>query len=85
METDLIEPEELAKRWKITTTTLAQWRWSGRGPRYVRLGHNSFYRPKDIEAYEEEKARRSTTKGIDEDRFAVILENRVKNRRRRKK
>ena len=80
METDLIEPEELAKRWKITTTTLAQWRWSGRGPRYVRLGHNSFYRPKDIEAYEEQKAKSSTTQKDEEDMNRILMESR--NRRR---
>ena len=61
IKSNLIEEEDLAKRWQVTPLTLAQWRWSGRGPRYVKMGRKTFYRPKDIEDFEELKSRQSTT------------------------
>ncbi|OJW46989.1 MAG: hypothetical protein BGO67_09845 [Alphaproteobacteria bacterium 41-28] len=85
LETTLIEPEDLAQRWKITTITLAQWRWNGKGPRSIKIGRNTFYRPKDIEAFEEQKAKHSTTNTSDEDFFEVIMENENKNRGRNKR
>lgn len=81
MQTSLIEPDELAKRWKITPLTLAQWRWSGKGPRFIRMGRHTFYRPQDIEAYEEKKAKQSMTDTYEGDHLEVILESKFKNRR----
>lgn len=57
----LIEPDELAERWKMKPMTLAHWRWTGRGPRFLKMGRNTFYRLKDIQAFEEKKVRSSTT------------------------
>lgn len=91
MPAPLFEPEDLAKRWKVTILTLAQWRWTGIGPRFFKAGRNTFYRAQDIEAYEEEKAQRSTTHRYDENPPLIIsslnttLENRLKNRRKRKR
>lgn len=92
MQEPLIEPEDLAKRWKVTPLTLAQWRWTGRGPRFVKMGRNTFYREKDIDAYEEEKAQRSTSanpslslRNYETRHFEEILENKLKYRRKRKR
>lgn len=70
----LIEPDELAKRWKMKPVTLAQWRWTGRGPRFLKMGRNTFYRLKDIEAFEEKKAHNSTTQ-IKKEESEEILRN----------
>jgi predicted DNA-binding transcriptional regulator AlpA len=37
---DLLMPEDVAKRLKISPETLAQWRSQGRGLPYVKLGRN---------------------------------------------
>lgn len=73
---DLVEPEQLACRWKMKPITLAQWRWRGKGPRYIRMGRHTFYRLKDIEAYEEQKAKSSTTQKDEEDMNRILLESR---------
>lgn len=72
MPSPLISEEELAARWKITPITLSQWRWSGRSPRYVKIGRHIFYRPKDVELFEEQKAKKSTTQTFNED---LIMRN----------
>lgn len=52
--------EELAARWGVTVATLDQWRWNGRGPRFFKPGRIIYYRVKDVELFEEIKARQST-------------------------
>lgn len=61
MQESIMSPEELAARWGVMTITLARWRWTGKGPRFFKVGRNIKYRVPDIEAYEEQKARQSTT------------------------
>ncbi len=61
MQEPLMSPEELADRWGIMTITLDRWRWTGKGPRFFKAGRKIKYRVQDIEAYEEQKARHSTT------------------------
>lgn len=65
MQTNLITPETLAERWNITKTTLSQWRWNGRGPKYLKLGRRVMYRIQDVEEFEEQKVRRDTSQGFD--------------------
>ena len=60
MSENLITPTLLAKRWNMTVTTLSQWRWNGRGPVYLKLGHRVMYRLQDIEAYEHKQLRAHT-------------------------
>ncbi len=43
----------LADRWDTSPRTLEQWRYLGRGPRYVKIGHLVRYRLEDVEAEEE--------------------------------
>lgn len=61
METPLLTPEILAERWKITLSTLSQWRWNGRGPKYVKIGRQALYRLDDVEQFEELNTRRTTS------------------------
>ena len=53
--------EQLAERWGISTSTLERWRWSGDGPVFLKLGGRVVYRLADIEAFEGEKLRSSTS------------------------
>jgi hypothetical protein len=46
------DQKNLAKRWLISPRTLEQWRWQGRGPRYLKIGGRVVYRVSDIEAFE---------------------------------
>jgi hypothetical protein len=48
---------ELANRWRISPRTLAQWRWRGKGPCFVKVGGRVVYRLADIEAYEAHQRR----------------------------
>ena len=51
---------ELAARWNISHRTLERWRWSGDGPRYIKIGGRVVYRLEDVEAFEQEQLRAST-------------------------
>lgn len=56
-----LTPLQLAKRWNITTKTLSQWRYIGRGPRYSKVSRHVTYLLADIEQYEMGKRYRSTS------------------------
>ena len=60
METDLLSPEELGERWRLSTETLRYWRWNGRGPTYIKLNGPILYRMEDILQFEKEHLRRHT-------------------------
>ncbi|NGO67139.1 helix-turn-helix transcriptional regulator [Streptomyces boncukensis] len=49
-------PAELAGRLGVSVGTLANWRWRGEGPRYVKLGSGRSsrvrYRSEDVAAWE---------------------------------
>jgi predicted site-specific integrase-resolvase len=51
---------ELAARWKISPRTLERWRWTGEGPRYLKIGGRVVYRLEDVEAFEQSQLRAST-------------------------
>lgn len=51
---------ELAARWNISHRTLERWRWTGEGPRFVKLGGRVVYRLEDVEEFEREQTRAST-------------------------
>jgi helix-turn-helix protein len=60
--TELLSTEEAAKRLRRSLRTLCNWRVSGFGPQFVKLGKRGvFYRPEDLEAFIAENARQSTT------------------------
>jgi hypothetical protein len=59
-----LNQRELAERWNISARSLERWRWIGEGPRFLKLGGRVVYRLEDIEAYEAEQLRDSTTAQI---------------------
>lgn len=52
---------QLARRWAVSPRTLERWRWTGEGPRFLKVGKRVVYRLSDIEAYEAERLHESTT------------------------
>lgn len=51
---------EVAERWSISPRTLERWRYTGQGPRFLKIGGRVVYRIEDIEAYEADQLRTST-------------------------
>lgn len=49
-------PTEVAEKTKIPEKTLAQWRWQGTGPKYMKIGRHIRYRWSDVEAWAETQA-----------------------------
>jgi hypothetical protein len=47
-----LDQKGLAERWLISPRTLEQWRWQGRGPRFLKISRRVVYRLTDIEAFE---------------------------------
>jgi predicted DNA-binding transcriptional regulator AlpA len=48
---DLVDEGRLATRLGVSRATLQSWRYSGRGPRYLKIGRLIRYRNTDVEAY----------------------------------
>jgi predicted DNA-binding transcriptional regulator AlpA len=55
----LIAPPALAAELGVPESTLAQWRYLGRGPRYLKIGRHVRYRRSDITAWIETKVAES--------------------------
>jgi predicted DNA-binding transcriptional regulator AlpA len=53
--------DELSRFLRVSTSTLAKWRLSGSGPRFVKLGHRVAYRQADIDEYLSRQTRASTS------------------------
>lgn len=47
-------PSELARRWRISRKTLANWRSLGRGPRWIKIGHAVRYPIAEIQRAEKQ-------------------------------
>jgi hypothetical protein len=43
---------ELANRWRMSPRTLERWRFTGEGPRFMKIGGRVVYRLEDIMAFE---------------------------------
>lgn len=56
-----LKTEDAAKFLNVQPATLEQWRWNGRGPRFVKIGRSCRYRLVDLEAFLEERVFSSTT------------------------
>lgn len=56
MSREVWSPAELAERLGVSVGTLANWRWRGEGPQYVKLGSGRSspvrYRAEDVAAWE---------------------------------
>jgi hypothetical protein len=55
---------DLARRWAISPRTLERWRWTGEGPRYIKLLGRVVYRLADIEAFENARLHESTKQKV---------------------
>ncbi|MFA6498007.1 MAG: helix-turn-helix domain-containing protein [Desulfurivibrionaceae bacterium] len=53
--------EQTAVFLQVQPATLEQWRWNGRGPRFVKIGRSCRYRLADLEAFLAERVFSSTT------------------------
>jgi len=53
-------PKEAAERLRVSVGTLANWRTSGEGPRYIKWGRKVLYPVPEIEAFEASHLRSST-------------------------
>ena len=52
---------DLSRRWSISPRTLERWRWIGQGPRYIKIGGRVIYRVEEVEAFEAQQTRGSTS------------------------
>ncbi len=59
-----LNQRELAERWTISPRSLERWRWLGQGPRYLKIGGRCVYTLAEVEAYEAEQLRQSTSAPI---------------------
>ncbi|NWH07815.1 MAG: helix-turn-helix domain-containing protein [Alphaproteobacteria bacterium] len=66
-----INQMELAARWRISHRTLERWRWTGEGPKLLKVGGRVVYRLTDIEEYEEMMIRSSTSGVRDAHQFSA--------------
>lgn len=57
---DLFNPDQLGTRWGKTRQSLAQMRYRGDGPAYLKIGKSIFYRMEDILEFEESQLRTRT-------------------------
>jgi len=57
-----LTPEEVVDRWRnrVNTRTLANWRSSGNGPRFTKVGNRILYPLKAVQEYEERRDYGST-------------------------
>jgi helix-turn-helix protein len=60
-----LDQNNLAERWLISPRTLEQWRWQGRGPRYLKIGGRVVYRLSDVEVFEAASLHANTVGPID--------------------
>ncbi|TAH37798.1 MAG: DNA-binding protein [Alphaproteobacteria bacterium] len=51
---------ELSRRLGVSCRTLERWRWTGVGPKFIKVGGRVKYRLSDIEAYELSRLCQST-------------------------
>lgn len=56
-----VSPEHAADRLGVQPSTLANWRWNGAGPRYLKVGGRVRYRLHDLAEWLDSRARSSTS------------------------
>lgn len=60
MKTELMTPAELAAKLEKSLAALAQWRYLGTGPQFIKLGRSIRYRASDVEAWLDQRTVQST-------------------------
>ena len=61
---DYLTQAELSDKWDIPEGTLENWRTRGVGPLFLKLNQQIRYRPEDIEKYEQDNLRVSTSQKV---------------------
>lgn len=59
-----LNQRQLADRWDMSEGSLERWRSEGIGPVFLKLQGRVLYRIEDIEAYEAESLRKSTSSAV---------------------
>ncbi len=59
-----LNQRQLADRWDVSEATLERWRSEGIGPVFLKLQGRVLYRHEDVEAFESESLRKSTSERI---------------------
>ena len=60
-----LNQRELADRWDVSDATLERWRSEGIGPVFLKLQGRVLYRLEDVEAFESDSLRKSTSERAD--------------------
>lgn len=60
MSNQLLTPAELAEYLSTTTANLAQLRYLGKGPAFIKAGRSIRYRESDVQAWLDENTRTQT-------------------------
>lgn len=60
-----LNQRQLADRWDVSEATLERWRTEGLGPVFLKLQGRVLYRVEDVEAFETDSLRKSTSERAD--------------------
>lgn len=58
---ELLTDNQVHEIYGVMPKTLANWRWRGVGPKFVKIGHQVRYRPEDLKAFLESRIFASTS------------------------
>lgn len=56
----LLNEHEVAEILNVSAPTLRKWRWEGKGPQFVKIGHRVAYKSNEIDQYIENNVHRHT-------------------------
>ena len=59
-----LNQRHLADRWDVSEATLERWRTEGIGPVFLKLQGRVLYRDEDVEAFEVDSLRKSTSERV---------------------
>lgn len=59
-----LNQSHLADRWNVSEATLERWRTEGLGPVFLKLQGRVLYRVEDVETFEIESLRKSTSERV---------------------
>lgn len=60
MTSELMKPAELGTRIEKSQAVLANWRYLGIGPKFIKMGKSVRYRVSDVEAWLDQQTRQQT-------------------------
>lgn len=64
MRDGILTQEQTAEFLEVSTKTLGQWRWRGKGPRFKKIGRKISYLIEDIEEFEKSQLRYHTSQPV---------------------